>query len=160
MKTIKRTETYSATPEKVFQCLDDLGVTGMHMTKSSMAMMGSKLVLNFLTEDKKGLGTKYRWTGKMMWMNMDFTVIVTKWVDGKEKTWETVGTSKMIIYSWYRMHFDLKNVHDGTVAELSITYEKPTGLFAKLISWLFADLYCRWCLKSMLDDTKKTIESR
>jgi hypothetical protein len=33
MKTLSRTETYNSTPEKVFLCLDDLGVTGMHMTK-------------------------------------------------------------------------------------------------------------------------------
>ncbi len=103
MKTIKRTETYEASPEIVFDHLDNLGVTGMHMTQSSMMMMGSKLKLEFLTENQTGLGTRYRWTGKMMGFKMDFTVEVTKWDLGKEKVWETVGSPNLIIYSWYRM---------------------------------------------------------
>ena len=97
MKTIKRTEIYNAPAEKVFSYLNDLGVTGMHMTKSSAMMMGSKLHLEYLTATHTGLGSKYRWTGTMMGMSMDFTVEVTKWVEGVEKIWETTGEAKMII---------------------------------------------------------------
>ncbi len=120
--------------------------------------MGSKLHLEWLTEHRTGLGTKYRWTGSMLGMKMDFIVEVTGWEKAQEKTWETVGKSKMIIYSWYRMHFSLKPVNDGTEAILSITYQRPEGWLAKLISFLFADWYCNWCLKSMLGDTKKRLE--
>src|SRR5213078_3983494 len=152
MKTIKRTETYNTEPLKVFEHLDDLGVTGMHMTNSSAMMMGSKLHLQYLTDNHTGLGSKYRWTGKMMGMKMDFTVEVTKWIKGVEKVWETTGDAKMIIYSWYRMRLLLSEVDGKTVAGLSITYEKPKSLFAKFISFLFADWYCNWCLRNMLDD--------
>lgn len=58
MKTIKKTKLYTASPEIVFDHIDDLGITGMHMTKSSMMMMGNKLNLQYLTENRKGLGTK------------------------------------------------------------------------------------------------------
>src|SRR5437762_3187293 len=104
MKTIKRIETYNAPAQEVFRSIDDLGVTGMHMTQSSMMMMGNKLHLEFLTENHTGLGSKYRWIGKMMGMKMDFTVEVTKWTKGIEKTWETIGSTRLIIYSWFRMH--------------------------------------------------------
>ena len=60
MKTIKRTETYNAPADKVFSYLDDLGVTGMHMTNSSAMMMGSKLHLEFLTKHRTGMGSKYQ----------------------------------------------------------------------------------------------------
>ena len=159
MKIIKRTEAYHAEPERVFEYLDDLGVTGMHMRKSSAMMMGSKLHLEFLTEHHTGLDSKYRWTGTMMGMKMDFTVEVTKWVKDVEKIWETIGEAKMIIYSWYRMHLSLSKVHGKTIAELSITYKKPKGWIYKIISFLFADLYCKWCLKNMLNDTKESMES-
>ena len=155
MKTIQRTTTYPFQHDIVFECLDNLGVTGMHMTQSSMMMMGSKLDLQFLTENHTGLGTKYRWTGKMMGIKMDFTVEVTKWTPGEEKIWETIGKPKMIIYSWYRMHLQLAKFPGGTSAELSISYEKPEGVFYKILSFLFADWYCRWCLKHMLEDCKK-----
>ena len=158
MKTIKRKEVYDAPPEKVFSCIDDLGVTGMHMTKSSGMMMGSKLNLEYLAANHTGLGSKYRWTGTMMGMKMDFTVEVTKWIEGVEKVWETIGEAKMIIYSWYRMHLLVYPNGNITHAELSISYEKPKGWFAKIISFFFADWYCNWCLKNMLSDSKRKIE--
>jgi len=158
MKSIERTEIYDATPEQVFKCIDDLGVTGMHMTQSSAMMMGSKLKLEFLTENRTGLGSKYRWTGKMMGMRMDFTVGVTKWVPYEEKIWETIGEARMIIYSWYRMNLLVSKSGNKSLAELSITYKKPKGWFERIISFLFADWYCRWCLKNMLRDTKKVLE--
>ena len=90
---------------------------------------------------------------------MDFTVEVTNWVDGIEKTWETIGPAKMIIYSWYRMHLLVTTKENKANAELSITYEKPKGWFVRIISFLFADWYCNWCLKNMLSDSKSKIES-
>ena len=158
MKTVSRIETFNATPEMIFKIIDDLGVTGMHMTQSSMMMMGSKLHLEFLTNHHTGLGSKYRWTGKMMGINMDFTVEVTKWIDGKEKVWETIGPTKLIIYSWYRMNLVVSSENNGTAATLSISYERPKGVFNKIISFLFANIYCSWCLKQMLSDAKKSVE--
>ncbi len=157
MKTVNRIETYNSTPDRVFEYLDNLGVTGMHMTQSSMMMMGSKLDLKFLTEHHTGLGTKYQWTGRMMGFKMDFTVEVTTWMPGEEKTLETIGTPQLIIYSWYRMHLLLTQFPGGTSAELSISYERPQGFFYRLLSFLLADWYCRWCLKNMLYDCKKKL---
>jgi hypothetical protein len=160
MKTVSLTESYPDSPASLFETIDDLGVTGMHMTESSMMMMGSKLKLQFLTTSKTGLGSRYRWTGKMMGFTMDFTVEVTKWIAGKEKVWETIGPTKLIIYSWYRMHLVVRDAGPDTEAELSITYEKPKGLFSKLLCVVFADWYCKWCLKQMLADARKSLERK
>lgn len=158
MKTLRRTETYQASQQDVFKTIDDLGISGMHMTQSSRMMMGSKLNLKFLTKNHTGLGSKYRWTGKMMGIKMDFTVQVTKWVKDVEKTWETIGATKLIIYSWFRMHLLIAPAVDGAITELSISYKKPRRLLNKLLSFLFADLYCKWCLRKMLSDAKKSLE--
>ncbi|HEX8041300.1 MAG TPA: hypothetical protein VF490_19265 [Chryseosolibacter sp.] len=152
MKTILRTATYPFHSDVVFQCLDNLGVTGMHMTQPSMMMMGGKLDLKFLTQSHTGPGTRYRWTGKMMGMKIDFTVEVTKWIHGREKTWETIGSARLIIYSWYQMHLSLTEHAGSTTAELSIAYKRPEGIFYRILSFLLADWYCRWCLKRMLED--------
>lgn len=158
MKTVKKIKNFSSTPELVFQKIDDLGVTGMHMTESSMMMMGSKLNLQYLSENEKGLGTKYRWTGRVMGMEMDFIVEVTKWIPGKEKTWETVGPAKLIIFSWYRMHLDVSEIGKGALATLSISYERPKGVLYQILSFLLADFYCVWCLNNMLNDTEKALK--
>ena len=158
MKTIEKTKSFTASPEAVFDCLDDLSVTGMHMTQSSMPMMGGKMNIEFLSANRCGLNTKYRWTGKVLWMILDFTVIVTDWVRGKEKSWETEGVAKLIICSWFRMNLAIEaNNHSQTTARLSISYKKPNGFFNRLLSFVLADWYCRWCLKNMLNDAEKKL---
>jgi hypothetical protein len=157
MKTLFRTETFNSPPQLVFKMIDDLGVTGSHMTESSGMMMGTKLNLEYLSKVHNGPGTKYRWTGKMMGFKMDFTVEVSKWIAGQEKVWETVGEPKLVIYSWYRMALKVTPIESATNAELSISYKQPKGLLNRIISFLFADLYCRWCLKRMLTDAKKAL---
>lgn len=159
MKTLSRTEPYEASPAEVFRTIDDLGVTGTHMTNSSVMMMGSKLHLEYLTEHHTGLGSSYRWTGKMMGLSMDFTVKVTTWIEGKEKIWETIGDTKLIIYSWYRMFLKVSPMKSGSLAELSISYEEPTGFLNRILSFLFANWYCRWCLRKMLGDAKHVVQN-
>jgi hypothetical protein len=77
VRTIAKKRSFKTDPITVFDVLDDLGVTGMHMTKNSMPMMGGEMDLNFLSSNRTGLHTRYRWTGKVMWLHLDFTVEVT-----------------------------------------------------------------------------------
>ena len=79
--------------------MDDFSKTGMHMSESSMMMMGSRLMLEQLSINSTGVGAKYRWHGKMMAMTMDFSETVTKWQSPKLKEWEIVGEAKIIIMS-------------------------------------------------------------
>jgi len=154
MKTLHKTEYFDAPPMDVFRTLDNLGVTGAHMTASSMMMMGGKLDLEYLTSFHTGPGTKYRWQGKMMGLRMDFTVEVSKWIEGVTKTWGTVGKSQLIIYDGFQMTLDVHGEGDGASAKLSISYEKPDQFINKVLCFLFADWYCRWCLQKMLNDAR------
>lgn len=79
--------------------MDDFSKTGMHMTESSMMMMGSKLTLEQLSKKTSGIDSKFRWYGKMMGMTMDFSEAITKWEPPKLKEWETFGEAEMIIMS-------------------------------------------------------------
>jgi len=158
VKTLSRTEHFDAPPEMIFPVLDDLGVTGTHMTTSSAMMMGSKLKLEYLTPHRTGLNSSYRWRGKMMGVTMDFTVKVVTWEWAKEKVWETIGTPRLIIYSWYKMTLRLDRREHGTDAVLSISYRRPFGVLSRLLCFFLADWYCRWCLRKMLGDAKQIIE--
>ena len=70
MKTKSKSILIYSTLEKVFAQMDNFSKTGMHMTESSMMMMGSKLKLEQLSTNPTGVGAKYRWYGKMMGMTM------------------------------------------------------------------------------------------
>lgn len=142
----------TGSPEEVFAFMDDIRNTGKHMTENSGAMAGSKLQIHWLSENKTGLGTKYRWTGKVAGMKMDFTVEVSKWNEGKEKIWGTIGDAKMIVIDWFEMHLITTPEKDGkTKAKLGIHYTKHRGFGG----FLFGKSYAKWCVKSMLKDTRK-----
>lgn len=95
----------------------------------------------------------------MMGLLIDVEMEVTKWVPGVEKIWETIGEPKLIIYSWYRIQLIITDIPEGiSQAELSITYKKPSRLFYKILSFFFADWYCKWCLKKMLAEAKNNLE--
>ena len=138
--------------------MDNLGNTGMHMMNRSGMMMGSKLDLQQLSENATGPDAKFRWTGNMLGYSMDFTVAVTKWIKDKEKVWETIGTARVMIFCWYQMRLLLSTLNDGTLAELSISYERATEPMGAFLSLIFAPWYANWCLKNMLEDSKKNLE--
>jgi hypothetical protein len=96
----------------------------------------------------------------MMGLPMDFTVLVTKWEEGRKKVRETIGPAKMILYSWYQMRLKVHEQNNKTMACLSITYKKPEGFLNRLMSFFFADWYCRWCLGRMLADGRRALESK
>jgi hypothetical protein len=158
MKTKSKSIIIHSSPEKVFYQMDDFSKTGMHMSESSMMMMGSKLKLEQVSKNPTGIGATYRWYGKMMGMTMDFSETVTKWEPSKIKEWEIVGDAKIIIMSWYRMWFEINPTKEGTIAKISISYLPPKQWYYKILSFLFVNLYCNWCLNNMLNDTKQALE--
>lgn len=160
MKTKSKNIIIHATPEKVFAYMDEIGNTGMHMTKSSMPMMGGKLELIQLSENSTGPHAKFKWKGKILWMKLDFTVEVTDWKKDKVKVWETIGEAKIIILSWYKMRLLITPVKEGSLADLAISYKTPQHVFGKILAFFLADCYANWCLKSMLNDSKKVIETK
>jgi hypothetical protein len=127
------------------------------MGESSMMMMGSKLKLEQLSPNTTGVGATYRWHGKMIGMAIDFTETVTRWQPPQYKEWQTVGEAKIIIMSWYKMWFEITPCEQETMVKLSIGYLEPENWFFKFLSFLFARLYCNWCLNNMLNDTKKAL---
>ncbi len=91
-------------------------------------------------------------------MTMDFSETVTKWQPSKIKEWETVGEAKIIIMSWYRMWFEISAGEKGTIVTISIQYLPPVKWYYAILSFIFAEWYCNWCLNNMLNDTKKSLE--
>ena len=138
--------------------MDDFSKTGMHMSESSLMMLGSKLKLAHLSTNPTGVGAIYRWYGKIMGMTIDFNETVIKWQPPCLKVWETISEAKIIIMSWYRMWFETRPSDNGTITKLSISYLPPKEWYCKILSFLFANWYCNWCLNNMLNDTKNSLE--
>jgi hypothetical protein len=159
MNTLKKEIIIYTSPQKVFSHMDDLSKTGMHMKENSMMMMGSKLSFERLEGPLQGIGTTYRWHGKIMGLPVDITETVTKWTENQEKVWETTGDPKIILLGWYRMILKLMPVKEGTLVSLQIDYTQPNGVFYNFLYFFLSRWYCHWCLNNMLNDSKKTIEN-
>jgi hypothetical protein len=159
MQTYSNEISIHATPQRVFAFMDEIRNTGMHMMKSSMAMMGSKLQIKQISQNGTGLHATFRWFGTMLGFPLDFTVRVTRWEEHKEKVWETVGEARLLILSWYRMRLSLTPEGAGTKVRLGIEYAPPTNLFWKCVAFVLAPLYASWCVTSMLRDSKYTLEA-
>ena len=59
MARLSSTAEIRRPPREVFPYLDDLNNVGMHMTSSSMAMMGGKLKIQTLSKNKMGKGPEF-----------------------------------------------------------------------------------------------------
>jgi hypothetical protein len=148
----------AASPQAVFDHVDDIHNTGWHMEKSSMPMMGSRMNVEVLSKNRTGLGATYRWTGKVLGMTLDFTETVVKWVKNKERVWRTIGDAKIIIMANYEMAFLIKPVDAGSELTVQIRYELPRDLFGRLLGLLLANWYSKWCLANMTNDAKAALE--
>ncbi|MBI2125811.1 MAG: SRPBCC family protein [Thaumarchaeota archaeon] len=148
-----------ASPEEVFAFMDDIQNVGWHMEgQRSMPLMGGKLDLERLSTNATGEGATYRWYGKILGMKVDFSEVVSKWVEGREKVWHTIGDPKIIIMSNYEMRLTLSPTDVGTKVIFEIDYDLPNTWYGKIIGNLLASRYAEWCLRRACEDAKNALE--
>ncbi len=162
MKTVSETVEIQAPAQEVFAHIDDIRNVGWHMTEqSSMAMMGSKLTVEVLSEQKTGLGATYRYSGTIMGLTLDFSESVTKYVANREKVWRTIGEPRLLIMASYEMRLSIEpQPPSSSRLTISIAYELPRSQFWRFLGILLAGWYSRWCLQRMCRDTKRVLEAR
>ncbi len=68
IRSLKKDININAPLEIVFARMDDLSKIGMHMSNSSIMMIGSKLMLEQLPGPSQGLGASFHWSGSVMGM--------------------------------------------------------------------------------------------
>jgi hypothetical protein len=162
MKTVSETVEIQAPAQEVFAHIDDIRNVGWHMTEeSSMAMMGSRLTVEVLSERPTGLGATYRYSGKIMGLTLDFSESVTKYIPNREKVWRTIGEPRLLIISSYEMRLTVEPLRPSVSRlAISIVYDLPRSGFWRFAGSLLADRYSRWCLRRMCQDTKRALEAR
>ncbi len=160
MKSVSETVQIRAPAEAVFAYVDDIRNVGWHMTgQSSMAMMGSRLRLDVLSDQSTGLRATYRYSGKVMGLTLDFSESVTRYRPPREKVWHTIGRPQLLIMSSYEMRV-LIEPQGSSISHLtiSIVYELPRPMFWWLVGSVLAGFYGRWCLRRMCEDVRRALE--
>jgi hypothetical protein len=162
MITVTEKAEIRAPAEDVFAYVDDIRNVGWHMTeRSSMAMMGSRLKLEILSEQPTGLGATYRYSGKMMGLSLGFSESVTRYIPNREKVWRTIGEPRLLIMSSYEKRLAVEPLSAASSRlTISIAYELPRSAFWRILGRLLAGPYSRWCLRQMVGDAKRALEMR
>lgn len=160
MPVLNRSATIDAPAEQVFAYVDDIRNLARHMSeRGSMAMMGSKLILEIVTPEATGIGATYRYSGRVMGLNIDFSETVTHYVPGREKTWQTIGEPRLLIIDNYEMRVRVEQMPDArSKLTITIDYTLPRSVLWRAIGTMLAASYARWCLDSMIAGTMKDLE--
>jgi hypothetical protein len=112
-----------------------------------MALMGSRLRLEMLTDQATGLGATYRYSGTILGLSIDFSESVTKYVPPREKVWRTIGEPRLVILASYEMRVAVEPLSPSSSRlTISIAYELPRSGFWRIVGLVLARSYIRWCV--------------
>ncbi len=160
MPLLSRSATINAPADRVFAYVDDIHNLARHMSeRGSMPMMGSKLNLEIVTPEPTGIGATYRYSGRVMGLIIDLSETVTRYVPGREKTWRTIGETRLLIIDNYEMRVLVDPMSDArSKLTITIDYTLPRSVLWRAIGRMLAASYARWCLNSMIEGTAKDLQ--
>lgn len=147
----ERTALIDASPEEVFDFVDDHARLSAHMAKSSWMMLGSSMVVDVDEGGGRLVGSHIRMHGTMAGLRLALDEVVTSRERPFRKEWETIGTPRLLVLAWYTMGVHIEPDGNGARVRLFIDYRRPTGPVQNLLSRMFGGVYARWCVGQMLN---------
>jgi Polyketide cyclase / dehydrase and lipid transport len=141
-----------ASADRVFAYLDDPKALAAHMGEPSIMMLGSRMSMETDADGGRRVGSKIRMRGSLLGIPLSLEEVITERNAPFGKTWETVGTPKLLVIGNYRMRFALTPKGVSSLVNVSIDYELPTTAPGSWLGYFFGGIYARWCTKRMADD--------
>lgn len=138
----------SASPSELFAYIDDHKRFSSHMSKSSWMMGGGSMDVSTDEGNGQKIGSHIRMSGKALGIGLSLDEVVTRYEPPHIKTWETVGTPRLLIIGHYQMGIEIKPQDNNSLLRVSIDYDLP-----KKNAWLgrlFSDAYAKWCVQQMI----------
>ncbi|MCW3837290.1 hypothetical protein ACFQ1E_14065 [Sphingomonas canadensis] len=147
------------TPEALFAHFDDQTRLAGHMTRPSAMMGGGRMTYDFDSRRGMAVGSRIRMGGSAFGITMSVEEEVTERDPPRRKAWQTIGTPRLLIVEGYAMGFRIEA--DGGASRLTvwIDYGLPQGWIGRLLGWLFAGFYARWCVGRMVSDAGNSFPS-
>jgi hypothetical protein len=139
-------------PETLFDYLDDHERLGAHMTKPSMMMMGGRMSYEFDAQKARAIGSVIRMGGAFLGLELFAEEVVAARQPPTLKIWETRGEPKLIIIGSYRMGFEIEEAGQGAEVCVFIDYNYSDSVVGRLLGFLLAPMYARWCVERMARD--------
>lgn len=148
MKHYEESISISEVPDKIFSYIDDHNRFSSHMTKSSWMMGGGHMDVSIDKGHGQKVGSHIRMSGTVFGIKLFLNEIVTHHEPPLVKTWETVGTPKLLVIGQYKMKVEIKPQKEKSLLIVSIDYDLP-----EKNAWLgkiFGGMYAKWCVNQMI----------
>ena len=144
-----------ATPEALFEHLDDQTRLGAHMEKPSMMMMGGRMTYAFDEAKGRAVGSVITMGGSFLGIRLFAEEVVTERDPPRRKVWETRGRPRLLIIGAYRMGFEIEPAGERSKLRVFIEYDDPVRPLERALGLVFAPLYARWCVTRMAEDAAR-----
>ena len=153
LKHYEKTVDILASPEEIFDYVDDHLNFSSHMNKSNMMMGGGMMKTEFDQGGGKAVGSHIKMQGSVFGIDIYLDEVVTTHNPPYKKTWQTVGTPNLIVIGDYEMGFEITKNGGKSDFKVFINYNLPTGIFTKLFGILLSGFYAKWCVNQMIKST-------
>lgn len=145
----EETSLIQATPEDVFNYVDDQKRFSSHMSKSSWMMGGGSMSTEFDEGQGKTIGSHIQMKGRVFGINLYLDEVVTLREPPHRKEWETVGVPKLLVIGNYKMGFEISPKDSVSQLRVFIDYELPTTTNSRWLGQLFGKMYAKWCVQQI-----------
>ncbi len=138
----------SASAEEIFAYIDDHKRFSSHMGQSSWMMGGGKMEVTVDEGHGQKVGSHIRLSGKVFGIELFLDEVITHYEPPFLKTWETVGTPKLLVIGFYRISIEIKPRDSHSRLRIFIDYDLPmTNVW---LGQLFSGVYAKWCVQQMI----------
>lgn len=148
------TAAVPATATELFAYMDDPRRLGAHMSRSSWMMMGSAMNYQFDEAQGRAPGSHIRLSGRVLGLALRVDEVITCRETPFRKTWNTVGSPRLLIIGEYEMGFEITSNSSFSQLRIYISYHLPRGP-ARVLGWLLGGVYARWCVRRMVSDAQR-----
>lgn len=146
-----------AEASEIFAFIDNHSNFSSHMNKASWMTGGGKMVTSIDAGRGQQIGSHIRMSGKAFGINLSLDEVVIEHEPPRIKTWETVGTPKLLVIDHYRMRVEIKPQGSSSRLTVSIDYNLPTRNV--LLGKLFGGYYAKWCVQQMMRGVREQFKS-
>ncbi|MET4686236.1 SRPBCC family protein [Sinorhizobium fredii] len=149
----------AASPEALFDYLDDQVRVGSHMQKPSMMMLGGRMSYEFDDAQGRAVGSVIRMQGNILGLVLSVEEVVIERRPPRRKAWETRGDPNLLVIGAYRMGFEISASGETSRLRVFINYDYPATFAGKFLGSLCAPMYARWCVNRMAKDAADAFEA-
>lgn len=147
-----------ASPEELFAYVDDHALFSSHMNKPSWFMGGGKMDISVDAGQGRRIGSHIRMSGKALGITVYLDEVVLRHDPPYVKSWETVGTPKLLVVGQYRMGIEIRPESDGSRLRVTIDYALPTTHV--WLGRMFGRMYAKWCVRQMINGARDAFKTR